>query len=147
MFNLDVSFILNQFKVNGYQNGGENCVFLQCQPFKRYLYLGISRDIISSGAPIYYYIDVLKNSAKVTGMHLHRSLYLTCNFQLHWFFRNTFTMENLPRTSVKRRIFWKTENRHYYNEDMSWSWQLFQKYTLRGKVFIWEILIEGWHWA
>ena len=47
--------------MNDYQNGGENCAFLQCQPCKRYLYLGISQDIRSGCAHIYYYIDVPKN--------------------------------------------------------------------------------------
>ena len=75
MFNLDVSFILNQFKGNGYQNGGENCAFLQCQPFERYLYLGISRDIISSGAHIYYYIDVLKFSKSHRNAPAPKSLF------------------------------------------------------------------------
>ena len=37
-------------------------------------------------------------------------------------------MENLLRTGFKRRILWKMKNRHsYYNEDLSWSQQLFQK--------------------
>ena len=32
---------------------------------------------------MYYYIVVLKNLAKLTGMHLHRNLFSTCNLQLH----------------------------------------------------------------
>ena len=37
-------------------------------------------------------------------------------------------MENVLRTSFERRILWKMENQHsYYNKDISWSLQLFQK--------------------
>ena len=37
-------------------------------------------------------------------------------------------MENLLRTGFERRILWKMENQHsYYNKDISWSSQLFQK--------------------
>ena len=37
-------------------------------------------------------------------------------------------MENLLRTSFERRILWKMENQHsYYNKDISWSLQFFQK--------------------
>ena len=37
-------------------------------------------------------------------------------------------MENLQRTSFERRILWKMGNQHsYYNKDISWSLQFFQK--------------------
>ena len=37
-------------------------------------------------------------------------------------------MENLLRTGFERRMLWKMENQHsYYNKDISWSPQLFQK--------------------
>ena len=37
-------------------------------------------------------------------------------------------MENLLRTSFERRILWKMGNQHsYYNKDISWSLQFFQK--------------------
>ena len=71
-------------------------------------------------------------------MHLHRSFFLTCNLQLHQFFRKTFTIENLLRTGFKRRILWKTENRHsYYNKDISWCRQHFQKTDIaRESVYL-----------
>ena len=69
--------------MNEYQNAGENCAFLQCGPCRRYLYSGISQDIRSSSSHMYYYIVVLKNLANLTGMHLHQSLFSTCNLQLH----------------------------------------------------------------
>ena len=44
------------------------------------------------------------------------------------FFRKTFIMENLLRTGFEKTILWKTANRHtYYNKEISWSRQLFQK--------------------
>ena len=70
--------------MNEYQNAGENCAFLQCGPCRRYLYSGISQDIRSSSSHMYYYIVVLKNLANLTGMHLHQSLFSTCNLELHW---------------------------------------------------------------
>ena len=37
-------------------------------------------------------------------------------------------MENVLQTGFERRILWKMENGHsYYNKDISWSRQLFQK--------------------
>ena len=69
--------------MNEYQNAQENCAFLQCGLSRRYLYVGISQDIRSSSSHMYYYIVVLKNLAKFTEMHLHRSLFSTCNLQLH----------------------------------------------------------------
>ena len=74
-------------------------------------------------------------------MHLH--LFSTCNLQLHlkrdasiyrfkWVlqknFGNTFIMEILLWTGIERGILWNMENQHsYYNKDISWSPQLFQK--------------------
>ena len=59
-----------------------------------------------------YYIDVLKNFAKLTGMHLHRSLFSTRNLQLHrkrdagiyrflWVLRNFLGTLLLWKTSCK----------------------------------------------
>ena len=68
---------------------------------------------------------------------------LTCNLQLHlkrdagiyrfkWVlqkkFGNTLIMEILLWTGIERGILWNMENQHsYYNKDISWSPQLFQK--------------------
>ena len=128
--------------MNEYQNAGDNCAFLQCGNCRRNLYAGISQDIRSSSSHKYYYIVLLKNVAKLTGMHLHPSFFSTCNLYLHQkrrqhiyisvsfakFFRNTFIMENLLWTGFERKTLWKMENQHsYYNKDISWSPMLFQK--------------------
>ena len=63
----------------------EKIAFLQCGPCKRYPHVGISQDIRSKTSRMYYYVVALKNLAKfTTGTHLHRSLFSTCNLQLHW---------------------------------------------------------------
>ena len=69
--------------MNEYQNARENCAFLKCGLCRIYFYVGISQDIRSSSSHMYYYIVVLKNLAKLTGMHLHRSLFSIRNLQLH----------------------------------------------------------------
>ena len=56
-----------------------NCEFLKCELCRIYFYVGISQDIRSNSSHMYYYIVVLKNFAKLTEMHLHRSLFSTCN--------------------------------------------------------------------
>ena len=44
------------------------------------------------------------------------------------FFRSTFIMKNLLQTGFDRRILRKMTNRHsYYNKEISWSRQLFQR--------------------
>ena len=47
-------------------------------------------------------------------------------------------MENLLRTSFERRILWKIENQHsYYDKDISWGPQLFQKTDIvRENVYL-----------
>ena len=47
-------------------------------------------------------------------------------------------MENLLRTGFERTILWKTANRHtYYNKEISWSRQLFQKTdTARESIYL-----------
>ena len=96
--------------MNEYQNIGENCAFLHCGPCRRYLYAGASQDIRSSSSHMYYYIVVLKNLAKLTGMHLHRNLFSTCNLQLHrkrrrqrrrWVLRNFLGTLLLWKTSCR----------------------------------------------
>ena len=123
--------------MNEYQNARENCAFLKCGLCRRYLYVGISQDIRSSSSHMYYYIVVLKNLAKLTEMHLHESLFSTCNLQLH---RKrdvdvqTFSVQEhvycrkSPANWFQFRILSKMENRHsYYNKDISRSRSLFQK--------------------
>ena len=122
--------------------------------------MGIPQDIRSSSSHMYCYIVVFKNLTKLTGMHLHRSLLLTCNLQLYrkrerrlhiWFsvsfvkfFRNTFIMENLLKIGFERRTYekWRTDVliiiKRYREVDSS-----FMKQTLRGKVYIEEPLIEN----
>ena len=149
--------------MNEYQNAGERCAFFQCGPCRRYLYAQISQDIRSSSLHVYYYIVVLKNLAKLTGMHLHQKLFSTCSLQLHrkrdagiyrfqWDVRNFLGILLLWKTScglvLKREILWKMENQHfYYNKDISWSPQLFQKTDTVRKMYLWETLIESWHWT
>ena len=69
--------------MNESENAGENCWYLQCGPCRGYPYVGISQDIRSSSLHMYYYIVILKNVAKFTGMHLHKSLFSTRNLQLY----------------------------------------------------------------
>ena len=52
-------------------------------PCRGYPYVGISQDVRSNSLHMYYYIVVLKNVAKFTGMPLHRSFFSTGNLQLH----------------------------------------------------------------
>ena len=59
-------------------------VFLQCRPCRGYLYVGIPQYIRSSSSHMYYYIVVLNSLAKFTVTHRDRSLFSTCNLQLHW---------------------------------------------------------------
>ena len=44
----------------------------------------IFKIIRCSSLHICYYVDVLKNVAKFKGTHFHRSLFSTCNLQIHW---------------------------------------------------------------
>ena len=65
-----------------------------------------------------------------------RHMWLSVSFAK--FFRNTFIMETLLRTGFERTILWKTANRHtYYNKEISWSRQLFQKTdTARESIYL-----------
>ena len=131
--------------MNEYQNAGENCAFLKCGLCRIYFYVGISQDIRSSSSHMYYYIVVLKNLAKLTGMHLHRSLFSTSNLQLHrkrdagmyrfwWLLRNFLGTLLLWRTNIF--IIMKI-----YREIHS----SFKKQTLWETMYPWEPLIESWH--
>ena len=71
--------VVQDSKMNEYQNDRENCGVFKCGLCRRYLYVGISQDIRSSSLHMYYYIVVLKNLAKLTEMHLHQSLFSNCN--------------------------------------------------------------------
>ena len=149
--------------MNEYQNARENCAFLKCGLCRIYFYVGISQDIRSSSSHMYYYIVVLKNLAKLTEMHLHRSLFSTCNLQLHrkrdagiyrflWVLRNFLGTLLLSKTScelvLKGQFYekWRTDTliiiKIYREVDNS-----FKKQTIRGKVYTWERLIESWRWT
>ena len=138
--------------MNEYQNAGENCVFFQCGPCRRYLYAGISQDIRSSSSHMYYYIVVLKNVAKFTGMHLHRSLFSTCNSQLYQK-RDAGTCSFLLvlRNFLGTLLLWKTFCKWVLKGELYEKWRTdlliivkryrevdssFKKQTLQGKVYI-----------
>ena len=122
-----------------------------------------TQDIRSSSSHIYYCIVVLKSSAKFTGTHRDRSLFSTCNLQLHWkrdagiyifllVLWNFLGTRLLQKTScelvlkVEYYEKWWTDIliiiKRYHEVDSS-----FKKQTLRGIVYIWEPLIESWHWT
>ena len=76
----------------------------------------------------------------------HQDIYLSPSFAK--FFRNTFITKNLLRTGFESRILRKMVNRHsYYNKRYREVDSSFKKQTLRGTVYIWEPLIESWHWT
>ena len=58
---------------------------------------------------MYYYIVILKDAAKFTGVHLHRSLFSTCNLQLH---RKrdagTYSFMLVLRNFLGTLLLWKT---------------------------------------
>ena len=151
--------------MNEYQNAGENCVFFQCGPCRRYLYAGISQDIRSSSSHMYYYIVILKKVAKFAGIHVHRSLFSTCNLQFHQK-RDTGTYSFLLvlRNFLGTLLIWKTSCKLVLKGKLYEKWRtdiliiikiswsrtssnFFKKQTLQGKVYIWESLIESWHWT
>ena len=78
-------------------------------PCRRYLYAGISEDIKSISSHMYYCIVIFKNLTKLTGMHLHRSLFSTCNLQLH---RKrdagTYSFMLVLRNFLGTLLLWKT---------------------------------------
>ena len=141
----------------------QKTVFLQCRPWKGYPYVGISQDIRSSSSHMYYYIVVLKNLAKFAGAQLHRSLFSTCNLQLHrkkdpglysflWVFRKFLGTLLLWKTSCELVLKWEFYEKwrtdiliiikRYLELDSS-----FKKQTLRWRVDIWEPFKENWHWT
>ena len=141
----------------------EKTAFLQCGPSRRYLYARISQDIMSSSARMYCYIVILKNLAKLTGMHLHRSLFSTCNLQLHrkrdaGIYRFRWALRNFLGTY----LLWKTSCGLVLKGEFYGKWgtniliitkiyrevySSFKKQTLWGKMYLWEPLIESWHWT
>ena len=149
--------------MNDYQNAEENFAFLQCGPWKRYLYVGISQDIRTSCSLMYYYINVLKNLAKLTGMLQHQSLFSTCNLQLHWKrdsgkYRFLCVLQKFLGTL----LLWKTSCKLVLKGEFYEKWRtdiliiikiyrevdsFFKKQTLWEKVYIWEQSIERWHWT
>ena len=149
--------------MNEYQNSGESCAFLQCGPCRKYFYAGMSQDIRSSSSHMYYYIVVLKNLANLTGMHLHQSLFSTCNLQLHrkrdaGIYRSRWVFWNF----LGALLLWKTSCELALKGEFYEKWRTnilimikiyrevhssFKKQTLRGKLYIWEPFIENWHWT
>ena len=58
---------------------------------------------------MYYYIVVLKNVAKFTGMHLHRSFFSTCNLELHRKrHAGTYSFLLVLRKILGTLLLWKT---------------------------------------
>ena len=90
------------------------------------------------------------NLAKLTEMHLHRSLFSTCNLQLHRKgdvdiyvdfcknFQEHVCYRKPPANWFWFRILLKMENRHsHYDKDISRSRPLFQKTDIaREKVYL-----------
>ena len=149
--------------MNEYQNAGENCAFLKCGPCRRYLYTGISQDIRNSSSHIYYYIVVLEKKAKLTGMHLHRSFFSTCSLQFHQkrnagIYRFWWVLQNF----LGKLLLWKTSCGLVLKGEFYEKWRTnilitikiyrevhssFKKQILWGKMYLWEPLIESWHWT
>ena len=123
--------------------------FLQCGPCRGYPYVGISQDIRSSSSHMYYYIVVLKNLVEFTGTHHHAGTY-----SFLWVLRNFLWTLLLWKTScelVLKREFcknWRTDIlimiKIYREVD---HFFLKEKHTWRDKAYIWEPLIESWHWT
>ena len=148
--------------MNEYQKAGENCISsmwaLQKIPLRR-----DTQDIRSRSSHMYYYIVVLKNLAKLTGIHLHRSLYSTCNLQLHrkrdaGIYRFRWVLRNF----LGALLFWKTSCGLVLKGEFYEKWKTniliiiktyrevhgsFKKQALGGKMYIWQSLIESWHWT
>ena len=141
----------------------EKTAFPQCGPCRGYTYVGISKDIRSSSSHTNNYMVVLKNVAKFTGMHLHRSLFSTCNSQLYQK-RDAGTCSFLLvlRNFLGTLLLWKTSCKLVLKEELYEKWQTFvlivikryrqadssfKKQTLQGKVYIWQPLMESWHWT
>ena len=141
--------------MNEYQNAGETGAFLQCGPCRRYLYVWIYQDIRSSSSEIHYYIAVLKNLAKLTGMHLHRSHFSTCILQLYR--KRDTGIYTFLRVFLGTLLLWKTSCELALKGEFYEKWKTdtfiiikiyrevdssFKKQTLLGKVYISEPLIE-----
>ena len=137
--------------MNESENAGENCGYLQCGPCRGYPYVGISQNIRSSTSHMYYYIVILKNIAKFTGMYLHYSLFSTSNLQLYqkrdagtysflvvwWNFLWTILLwKTFWKLVLKGELYekWQTDVliiiKWYCEVDSS-----FKKQTLQGKVY------------
>ena len=137
--------------------------FFECRPCRAYLYVRIPQVIRSSRSHMYYYKVVLNRLAKFKGTYRDRSLFSTCNLQLHWerdagiylfllVLRNFLGTGLLRKTScelvlkVKFYEKWWTDIlviiKRHREVDSS-----FKKQTLQGTVCIWEPLIESWHWT
>ena len=125
--------------MNKRQNAGENCIYsmwilqrislrrdiprYQKQQFDMYYYIVFD---------MYYYIVVLKNVAKFTRTHLHRSLFSIWNLQLHWD-RDIGTYMFLWSAHIGFCEFYENFFEHFYygNPPAKWFWK--EKITKNGK--------------
>ena len=125
--------------------------------------LRVSQDAEAAVHTCTIYSVVLKILANLTGMHLYRSLFSTCNLQLHqkrnagmyrfrWVLRNFLGALSLWKTSceliLKGKFYekWRT-NIIVMTKICREVHSSFGKQTLWGKRYIWEPLIESWHWT
>ena len=104
--------------MNEYQNAGENCAFLQCEPCK--LQLHWKRDAGISG-----FLWVLWN-------FLGALLLLKTSYEL--VLKGQFYEKRQTDVLIIIKRYREVEGS-------------FKKQTLWGKVCIWEPLIESWHWT
>ena len=145
--------------MNESENAGENCGYLQCGPCRGYPYVEISQNIRSSTSHMYYYIVILKNVAKFTGMHLHHSRCSTCNLQLYQKRdAGTYSFLLVWSNFLGTLFLWKTTCELVLKGELYEKWQTdlliivkrqrevdssFKKQTLQGKVYIRELFVEN----
>ena len=110
---------------------------------------------------MYYYIVVLKNLAKITGMHLVSFQPPTFNFigkrdtnpySFLWVLQNILGTLLLWKVSCELVLKGESYEKCLTNiliiiKRYRKVKSFFKKQTLWGKVYIWEPLIESWHLA
>ena len=89
----------------------EKTVFLICEPCGGYSYVGICKFIRSRSSLMHYYVVVLKHLAKFTGTHLHRSLFLTCNFNFIRRDIGTYSFLSVLRNFLGTLLSWKSSGK------------------------------------
>ena len=96
--------------MNEYQYARENCISsMSVYLAEHILTYGYQKVIRSSSSHMYYYVVVLKNLAKFTWTHLHRSLFSTCTYSFLWVLRNFLETLLLWKTSCELIL-----NREFY---------------------------------